>query len=92
MAVNLRTHGMCGRKKNSCEKVAVAFHAWEMWPFASATPSQAEADVFNALNLMDNGSTFEDLKFREGDGHLHYYLFNWQCPAVAPNRVGLVLL
>ena len=32
------------------------------------------------------------LKFGEGDGHLQYYLYNWRCPTVTPNNVGLVLL
>jgi len=49
-------------------------------------------DVFNALNLMENGTVLEDLKFGPGDGNLQYYLYNWACPSVEPNQLGIVLL
>jgi glycylpeptide N-tetradecanoyltransferase len=49
-------------------------------------------DVFNALNLLENGHVLKDLKFGIGDGQLHYYLYNWHCPPIAPNEVGIVLL
>uniref|UniRef100_A0A183BKK9 Glycylpeptide N-tetradecanoyltransferase n=1 Tax=Globodera pallida TaxID=36090 RepID=A0A183BKK9_GLOPA len=48
-------------------------------------------DVFNALDLMDNKGILEDLKFGIGDGNLQYYLYNWKCPDIAPDRIGLVL-
>lgn len=48
-------------------------------------------DVFNALDLMDNRTFLEPLKFRIGDGNLQYYLYNWRCPAMQPPRIGLVL-
>lgn len=50
------------------------------------------ADVFNALDLMDNGTVFKELKFGPGDGHLRYYLYNWACPAMPHSKMGLVLL
>lgn len=49
-------------------------------------------DVFNALDLMDNSNVLADLKFGIGDGHLQYYLYNWRCPGIQPNELGLVLL
>jgi glycylpeptide N-tetradecanoyltransferase len=49
-------------------------------------------DVFNALNIMDNGTVFTDLLFGQGDGSLKYYLFNYQCPAVEPHQLSLVLM
>ncbi|EUD65757.1 glycylpeptide N-tetradecanoyltransferase [Plasmodium inui San Antonio 1] len=49
-------------------------------------------DVFNALEVMQNKSVFEDLKFGEGDGSLKYYLYNWKCRSFAPAHVGIVLL
>ncbi|CAG9476172.1 glycylpeptide N-tetradecanoyltransferase, putative [Plasmodium vivax] len=49
-------------------------------------------DVFNALEVMQNKSVFEDLKFGEGDGSLKYYLYNWKCASFAPAHVGIVLL
>lgn len=50
-------------------------------------PFQAGYDVFNALDLMDNKTFLEDLKFGIGDGNLHYYLFNWKCPELKPEQV-----
>ena len=49
--------------------------------------SQAGADVFNALDIMDNKQVLEELKFGVGDGNLHYYLYNWKCPSMPPNEV-----
>lgn len=51
-----------------------------------------QVDVFNALNLMDNGEFLEELKFGMGDGNLQYYVYNWFCPTMQHNDVGLVLL
>ncbi|KAK9961096.1 hypothetical protein ABG768_008907 [Culter alburnus] len=48
-------------------------------------------DVFNALDLMDNKTFLEKLKFGIGDGNLQYYLYNWKCPPMDPEKVGLVL-
>lgn len=50
------------------------------------------ADVFNALDLGENGPIMEPLKFGQGDGYLQYYLYNWKCPAMTPEDIGLVLL
>ncbi|XP_003383674.1 PREDICTED: glycylpeptide N-tetradecanoyltransferase 2-like [Amphimedon queenslandica] len=49
------------------------------------------ADVFNALDIMDNEPVFEELKFGIGDGNLHYYLYNWKCPEIEAKKIGLVL-
>ena len=51
-----------------------------------------ELDVFNALDVMENASIFESLKFGAGDGYLQFYLYNWKCPLLEPSQVGLVLL
>ncbi|XP_075868880.1 glycylpeptide N-tetradecanoyltransferase 2 isoform X1 [Nelusetta ayraudi] len=48
-------------------------------------------DVFNALDLMENKVILEKLKFGKGDGNLQYYLYNWKCPQMDPDKVGLVL-
>jgi len=53
---------------------------------------QEDFDVFNALDLMDNNSFLESLKFKIGDGKLRYYLYNWNCPTLTPQDVGLVLM
>jgi glycylpeptide N-tetradecanoyltransferase len=49
-------------------------------------------DVFNALDLMENATFFDALKFGIGDGNLQYYVYNWRCPEMKPADVGLVLL
>ncbi|XP_039270658.2 glycylpeptide N-tetradecanoyltransferase 2-like [Styela clava] len=48
-------------------------------------------DVFNALDLMDNRQFLKELKFGMGDGNLNYYLFNYKCPVIESEKVGLVL-
>jgi glycylpeptide N-tetradecanoyltransferase len=50
------------------------------------------SDVFNALDLMDNQEFLEELKFGIGDGTLQYYVYNWSCPEMPSNQVGIVLL
>jgi len=54
--------------------------------------NQLGYDVFNCLDLMDNGSFLEELKFHPGDGNLHYYLYNWKCAEMQSKEVGLVLM
>lgn len=51
-------------------------------------------DVFNALDLLDNASFLKELKFGEGDGYLHYYLYNWRMSnaPLEPQQLGLILL
>lgn len=49
-------------------------------------------DVFNALDLMENKNFLTNLKFGIGDGNLQYYLYNWRCPNMIPENVGLILL
>jgi len=49
-------------------------------------------DVFNMLNIMENMSFQEELKFGMGDGYLRYYLYNWRHPTIEPKNVGLVML
>ncbi len=48
-------------------------------------------DVFNALDLMDNQKFLEELKFGIGDGNLQYYVYNWKCPLMPPNKVTTIL-
>ena len=48
-------------------------------------------DVFNALDIMENKSVLEDLKFGMGDGNLQYFFYNWCCEDISSESVGLVL-
>lgn len=68
-------------------------HSWEDLMMDALICAKAEDfDVFNALNVMENDDFFKKLKFGMGDGNLQYYLYNWRCPEMTPNQVGLVLL
>ncbi|XP_068615557.1 glycylpeptide N-tetradecanoyltransferase 1-like [Brachionichthys hirsutus] len=48
-------------------------------------------DIFLALDVMDNNHFLERLKFSASDTGLHYYLYNWMCPNMSQDKVGLVL-
>ncbi|XP_071398652.1 glycylpeptide N-tetradecanoyltransferase 1-like isoform X2 [Centroberyx affinis] len=48
-------------------------------------------DVFTALDVMENKCFLEKLKFSISDKNLHYYLYNWMCPNISPDKLGLVL-
>jgi len=78
--------------------------AYSYWNVATTVPlhelmldaliyaKQADFDVFNALNVMENEQFLKELKFGIGDGFLQYYLYNWKCPKIEPTGMGLVLL
>ncbi|KAM9336322.1 glycylpeptide N-tetradecanoyltransferase 2-like [Symphorus nematophorus] len=48
-------------------------------------------DIFSALDVMDNTSFLVKLKFGTNDSTRHYYLYNWMCPNMSPDKIGLVL-
>jgi len=52
----------------------------------------AKFDVFNALDVMENETFLESLKFGSGDGLLHYYLYNWRIRGIKPEDIGIVLV
>ena len=43
-------------------------------------------------HVYENKSFIQPLIFGAGDGNLQYYLYNWKCPEMKSNDVGLVLL
>jgi len=49
-------------------------------------------DVYNALDIMDNRTFFDEHKFGVGDGNLHYYFYNWRVRDVEPEHVSMVLV
>ncbi|CCW62678.1 unnamed protein product [Phytomonas sp. EM1] len=51
-----------------------------------------EYDVCNMVDILDNKSFAEQLKFSQGDGHLHYYFYNWAYPKRQSSDIGLVML
>lgn len=44
-------------------------------------------DVFSAMDVMDNKAFLEPLKFRMGEVHKQYYLYNWRCPEISSDKV-----
>lgn len=55
--------------------------------FLPDAAAQKGFDVFNALDLMENKTFLEKLKFGIGDGNLQYYLYNWKCPSMGAEKV-----
>ncbi|MCO5552764.1 hypothetical protein L7F22_006281 [Adiantum nelumboides] len=54
---------------------------------------QNDYDVFNVLDIMHNHSFLQELKFKLGDGHLQYYLYNYRLKeAISPGDLGLIFL
>ena len=49
-------------------------------------------DVFNCLNIMDNKSFVENLKFGPSNGNLMFYLYNYVTPNMDPENIGMVLV
>lgn len=52
---------------------------------------QKGCDIFSAHDVMDNSSFLKQLKFNVDDVSLHYYLYNWMCPKISPDKVTLHL-
>jgi glycylpeptide N-tetradecanoyltransferase len=76
-----------------CYYLVPGTHTLAQLVAACLTAAKAlDLDVLNALDCMDMGSVVAGLKFLPGDGHLHYYLYNWACPALEAGQVGLVLV
>lgn len=59
-------------------------------PLLPLVSTQKGFDVFNALDLMENKTFLEKLKFGIGDGNLQYYLYNWKCPSMGADKVNLL--
>lgn len=51
------------------------------------SPLQKGNDIFCALDVMDNMTFLEKLRFSITDKSLHYYLYNWMCPNLSPDKV-----
>ncbi|KAJ2491694.1 glycylpeptide N-tetradecanoyltransferase, partial [Coemansia sp. RSA 2052] len=52
----------------------------------------ANFDVFNCLDMMDNAMFTDELKFGPGDGYLRYYFYNYCARTVDSNKIGFVML
>ncbi|GAB9464449.1 Glycylpeptide n-tetradecanoyltransferase 2 [Globisporangium polare] len=71
--------------------VATSVTLTELMQDALIMAKKTDFDVFNVLTLMENEQFLEELKFGAGDGDLMYYLYNWRCPRMSSERVGIVL-
>jgi len=80
------------RAAYSFYNVATSVDLKDLMKDALVLAKKENQDVFNALNLMKNNCFLEELKFGIGDGNLQYYLYNWACPAMESEKVGIVLL
>lgn len=72
--------------------VATSMSLPELMEMSLMKARDSDVDVFNALDLMENLTFLDQLKFGLGDGFLQYYLYNWKCPEMTTDGVGLVLL
>jgi glycylpeptide N-tetradecanoyltransferase len=79
------------RAAYSFYNVATSTTLVELMSDALVLAKKSDFDVFNALDLMENEKFLEKLKFGIGDGNLQYYLYNWRCPTMQPDEIGLVL-
>ena len=51
-----------------------------------------DCDVFNCLNIMNNSTIFEKLKFVKGNGDLNYFIYNWRYKQIEPIKIGLIFV
>lgn len=72
--------------------IATSVNLTDLMRDALILANSTGSDVFNALNLMENDTFLEELKFGKGDGNLQYYVYNWSCPSMKSGDVGIVLL
>src|SRR6185312_6105974 len=50
------------------------------------------ATVFNALDVERRSSALHELGFLAGTGRLGYHLYNWSCPEMSSDDVGLSIM
>ncbi|DAZ97587.1 TPA: hypothetical protein N0F65_005559, partial [Lagenidium giganteum] len=71
--------------------VATSVSLTQLIQDALVLAKQAKFDVFNAAAIMDNREFLDTLHCAHGDGLLHYYLFNWRCPRMPSDKIGIVM-
>ncbi|GMF14422.1 unnamed protein product [Phytophthora lilii] len=71
--------------------VATSISLTQLMQDALIMAKKEHSDVFNALDVMQNVEMLQPLKFGPGSGELQYYLYNWRCPRMSSDRVGIVL-
>ena len=53
---------------------------------------EEECDVVNCLDVLWNKCFWRDLGFNAGDGVLNFYLYNWRCPKIEGDKMGLIMI
>ncbi|ETP29011.1 hypothetical protein F442_21750 [Phytophthora nicotianae P10297] len=71
--------------------VATSVTLTQLMQDALIMAKKEKSDVFNALDVMENVEILQLLKFGPGSGELQYYLYNWRCPRMSSDCVGIVL-
>ncbi|KAE9025241.1 Glycylpeptide N-tetradecanoyltransferase 1 [Phytophthora rubi] len=71
--------------------VATSVTLTQLMQDALVMAKKEHADVFNALDVTENVEMLLPLKFGAGSGELQYYLYNWRCPPMSSDKVGIVL-
>ncbi|XP_072312164.1 glycylpeptide N-tetradecanoyltransferase 2-like [Eucyclogobius newberryi] len=77
--------------RSSAESVELMEDALELMEDALVLAKAKGFDVFTAFDVMGNKSLLEKLKFNTSSKSMNFYLYNWQCPAINPDKVGFVL-
>lgn len=82
--------GVCSSSGRVCVVWKVYLQETNDFFYFSSLFIQKGFDVFNALDLMENKTFLEKLKFGIGDGNLQYYLYNWKCPSMGSEKVNVL--
>ena len=51
-----------------------------------------EFDVFNMTEVLNHGCIQRDLMFKQGDGRLAHYFYNWRISSIKSSDIGIVLV
>jgi glycylpeptide N-tetradecanoyltransferase len=49
-------------------------------------------DMVNVMKQYDNDKFIDKLKFKEGNGELNFYFYNWKCPQIEQNDMAIVMV
>lgn len=49
-------------------------------------------DMVNVMKQYDNDKFIDKLKFKEGNGELNFYFYNWKCPPIEQNDMAIVMV
>ena len=89
-------------KKHTNKDSAFVYVAYSYYNVATSMPLSAlmrdalilakrnNVDIYQVLNIMENATFFDELKFEKSSGkNLQYYIYNWSGPTMTPSEIGL---